>query len=778
MTSIPRSRPAEQLAAVARLYHLLQQVADDQEFLDEDPDTRRIFYVVDADTLNVYANPYQDTSLRYMRLFEPRRAARGDERSGSLFYAAARVTTDELFTGRHSRDVVLLPIYRRQVLATLRHYVDRGREDLLRHLDPRLRRMAADRLAAALQGGSEAEAFASFREMAPYFLLATMDGEAPAERLERALRIILKTEFPFSRSVTTPPRDRAWNELFSRIYAYRRHLVRARTTREDLEQNIAEDVDALVSVVALNQEYNRKGMRFLFLTGDSGIHRCVDDIYLRGEIPQLEWPSFNFVRRLVQLSRFVQKDCLRYSTSGNNNHRGVVDSFGQFLAFRDGRELHAAIYDEAVPDRLDFYQQDRPLGRVMAYRLDKMEEDILESRRAALILQAQKIMRAANGGAASGDAKDLLHLLNDDRLLELLRLGLVQHLSRVRALLEMAPSDDLAETDNLVYLLVSFASERVRPSRSDTPVWRRLPAFPRFPTAVLNHLQRIFEPKPDDAAGGGGPAPEEIEPGWLFLLNAAMSAINGDWASAAHQCALAVDYATNIRPDPAARSEFLYFQAVCWRHQVDPGADRLVAGLRHLGDAIGISRDPRFLVERAAYGLAIPYHQKHYGGYEAAVKVAPTPEETWRLLGEAETIMKATGKLADRSMASLRLRTQLHANACNVYLHALVLNPEGFAPSPLPPREEIERSLDALDRVIGLRGGEEEVSYLVRFILLATRALLLRPDHHDTPARREKLLERIEALRSSDEGGTPREILGYDRRKLEDFVRHFRSQDA
>jgi hypothetical protein len=760
---------AQQLSAAARFYHLLSQIQEDRKFLAEAPELNRIIYVLDTDVVNMYVDPYQDMSCRYMRLFEPRSTKRIPDKTKSSLYATARLATEDLYVGKFRESILFpLPTYRNQLLEMIGYFATAKTNEIIEAIVTK-GAQARSAIAVALEQSSEEQILAKFRENAPYFLLSAITDDGPLDRIEKILDHLLVINQGFMSGIGQPEPDSLWKSLHSKLLSFKKHQIEEYGRgKSQLNQNIEEDVDVVTQILELNQQYNSSGIRFYFLTGDYYIHRVIDAVFLKGDLAQHEWPAFNFVRRPVQMTRFMQEDCLEYFDD-NKLGKDLPQAFEQILFLRHRRgELYDAIYDEKFKWDLKHYENREPLGRILQYRLDQVEKDILESRNAALALQAKHF------GETYGELKD--SLLGDRKLMEIVQRGLDRHLSRVQALLQMAPEGNLRALNDLLPLLFSFSSDQHQKLRHRGRSWHRLQSIPKFPDSVFEALRAIIEPvEPEDARDRAKIARmiSRIDPGWLFLFSAYLSALLGNWAEAVQQCLKALEYAERLGRPKEEIAEFSYFLAVSFRHTVDPGAENLAAGLRKLDGAIEISREPRYLVERAAYGLAIPYHQKFYKTYESAIKLAPSPAETLQLLVEAERLADEQDVYNDLHITSLCFRAQLYCNFCSVYLYSTYLNKKCFRLDETISDEELNRYCGALGAWIEKRGGDESVSGIVRFIFYATKAHLLRGA--ETPSakadlagwkkRIEGLLRQLDAAENANGG-----IIASDRRKLEDMV--------
>lgn len=768
---------AKRIAAVARIYHLLRQLDEDARHKDRGG---KIVYVVDNDIVSRYADPEDNTSIRYMRLFEARDEEEKDIGRINLLKATSRLTMDEFFSPHNRQNIVFPPAYRRQFIETLRHFARDGAERALADAtSPKKLGKLADRVRAALGGDNEAEALYLLRTEAPYLLLSVIPGETPLDRLNGLLDDLLGSSSRFPDLGELPPRDGAWKKIFEAIFEHRREsrkesLKSGRISRELLEQNVVEDVDAIMQTVNLNMNYSNNNTKFVFLTGDRGIHRCADDIYLRKKLSVDGWPNFNFIRRPAQLTRFMQNDCLRYSSETSTNS-DFIESIARFLSltYSDGRKLYSLIHEPPRDEDLYFYSDDRPLGRVLSHYLQQMEQDILESRQAALVLQAAAIRKKTSNLQKLFES---LHKRIDGKeewIDTLLKKGLSLHLSRVRALLEIPSSGrDLEALNDLLLLLVSTNRSDEADAHADARLWRRLPTYPKFPNAVQTVFASIVASSVDGERGENVRSLHGIDPCWLFLFNAYLAALQADWEMAERHAGLAADYAKHTALDEQAEAECLYFRAVCRRHRIKPGAETLIKGQEDIETALKLKREPRYLAEKAAYGLAIPYHQLFYGEYDAAVDKAPTADETLTMLVEAERIFTESGGFEAGEPACQRFRTQLYSNFCNVYLHAEVLNPKGFPLVARPDSNEVERWLKALTEAVADRGGEERVSYFVRFVKWATEILLLLEEMKDgeRPVNLSALLEKVANLVATGGASVGKEIIPYDRKKIDDFL--------
>lgn len=800
------------LKSSARLYLLIDQIISDQEFI-RSGDGRRIIYVPDNDVLNMFAEPISDSGLRYMRLFETfgtddvvqsqlvpalasephgtrsSTAPTETDRSRALLYATAWITGDDIFLGKFSKDLLLLDSYRRELSATAESYHRRA----IRSLPDLLSKDSIEKFERMLKeladkGDPDDEFYVKLQKFchAIPFVLTSVLGEkaAPLGRIACAIQGYGAANSNYIEDMIPPdPSSAIWSDLFDRL--------KVEAPRRD-EDNLAADVDGILYTSNLNALHG-DNVRFLFLTGDRAIHSVMDGIYAEGAARAYGFPSYNFIRRPVQMSAFLQGNPERDGADGIiEAAKSIKASLALFLGLGVGsleQKVYRAIYAKSPKDTpwpIPLFAPDRGAGRVMRFYLGEIFSSIRRSRQAALAMSA-KTLRPYFESVSSytGTVGLSAATVSESPLVSVALHGIAQEYRqsierlsmyvRANIYVHADPGFKVGALHEALSLAVRALKGEDVSSRggdaSNSRVWRRMPCFPRFAESLAQGFQDIMHAREFNATDFFK-AIERVSVSKVFLFNAFISGMINDWYGAEQQCSQALTH-FGAQLDNEERGEYQYFRALAIRHELNPGSERLLEAAREICKAIdGDPDEPRYLVEKAALIIAIGYHKLHYG-YDIEYDQGLTPDDVEPLLKRAlQNSPRIEERYGPGAEISLRLKTQLYCNFCNITLHKNYLNVKFFRPKSEPSIKELESYVDGLKRSVEDRGGFEKVSYLVRLIYSASRAHVFYEKGAGAKDISKALEELIELKAIIDSQGPDEKplIIPYDAHKVRDFL--------
>lgn len=766
----------DRVQGAARLYHLLSQSLADQEFCNSGG---KIVYVMDNDVVSYAVDPYAEgKSARYMRVLEGRNKPPADA-SAQLLSASGRAAMDHLISAQSTHEVILSPSHKGELTDTIEYVLkDYSTKIIKDATQVIIQPEKIHSLISTLEDskGLDPALVQRLRAELPHFIVQTfLPKSSTLNRLDQVLERLSDGNKIYRDYFTLPPESdnrRGW--LFRHIKNARKHLVNKRGEKK-LDISIWNDVDAIIMTANLNGLFYDKKIVFHYLTGDRGIHEVIDGIFF-GSIALdcdfvFSWPKINFLRRPVQLSRFLQP------SDRISSHEAAMAALRIFLNLPEPTDfqthLHRIMYShtfEDLPFKSQSYERNTHAARLLTFALKKIEDSLKVSREAELFLDTSEFSNLMSDSV--GDFKKIRDVMNRSDLKEIMVHQLSEFKYTVRKFSFYLNPDFMDEEKRRMDAFHDMLNIVKGSNSAVHSTWNRLPLFPRVPESIVREFFQAFrnrEPNIVDAVEKMA----HLSLGGVILFNVYWSALAGNWSAVAQQCDQILDFGDQQGIDEEEVRELTYVRALGYRHMSEPPPEKLRQGLRDLDRLCKQDKDPRYLGEKAAYGLAIPFHQHHYGGYESVLDVSPPPEKTWCTLLESEQLADQNTFFPKSSQIDLRFRTQLYSNFVNCYINSRHFIPNLF---PLFDRfsearlqKTVEGYLHKLEEIVLQRGGVQNVSYYVQFVLFSGRALLAM-DNNDFENLHKYTTEirNLEGQAALDE----KNISSYDKEK---FVLFFKT---
>lgn len=734
----------------------------------------QIVHVVDNDVIFRFLDPFSHASARYMRLLEE---IHSDDRQqinnhlANLLAATAYLTTHEIFRGQYAQSLLLSPAYRPVLISQVTHLAKTDISGKLKSLDPEYLATFIKKVRKALEStGPIADSqFIELRRRAPEIALSVMfQDDDPIAKLASIIENLATSNQEYLHNIDRRTSDALfWTEnLEKALFNKRKYLIdKGFRTDDNLRDNISSDVQALVECILLNRQHGDKGLRFVFLTGDSGIHHLIDGLYRNR--PPVGWPQFNFVRRPVQLSEFMKSE---------SDEEAVVSQylsfvFGSALAFSEDRENHLFNLMYHWFDRPEGSEEQRFKGlesssdRFASAASREIEKAIVKARESSLLLYGRQLFNSAKANIKDKKyIEDVATVLEDSEVMNFLASGVKHFKESISKLSPYILDEEKQTTDSVVeaveWLLEAFGSKQ---NGNNFPHHRRrLPYFPDFSSHIAETLNSITSG--DDAVSYPLFLSKLTELDWMEVqqINIFIAGLLGEWGEAAALAELSLDVAQ--KSNPKARAELCYLKAVALRHISGATTENLREAQIALDQALKISpQESRYLLERSALGLAWIYHN-HFYNWQVDNSEFGHASRIWDDLLLVEQGISSISSANNHVL--LRLQSQLAANKL-IYVmfgHAFGLLDDTRLKNDGDRTRMIEGATSDLVETIDKRGGASRVSYYLEFLKYSGE-LMIALERKDKYQVVEKI-EAIDKLISSEAY-----IIDYDRRKMDDFLR-------
>ncbi len=757
---------------LARLYFLLRQNLSDREFLSKDGS--KIIYLVDNDVVFRFVDPFSSASARYMRILENLHSdyeQNMPRELGNLLAASAYWTTNEVFRGRHKDSLLLSNAYRDTLINQASQLATRSISRRLESIDRGELSDFLKDVRGSLSSGKR-EKLIDLRRRAPAIALSVMfHDDDPLEKLASIIEPLSKGNQEFTSEANL---HSIWSvhqaeEIERNLFRRRSYLIKnGFRTEDNLRDNISSDAQAILECILLNQVHEQNGIRFLFLTGDSGIHHFIDGVYRNNPPPG--WPSFNFVRRPVQFSEF-------FSVAAHND--GTVLSylrfvFGPFISL--GSTVENALYnqmyywfekeesnrDEGWPG------MSSPSKSFRTVALNEIEHSINRTRHSQLLLYTATLADTVRRKFAEQSyLSELSDLLFDKTVNSFLREGLEAYKESFAKLSPYILRNESKYAETISNAWKSILEAAQGEAASDPPRnrhRRRLPYFPHFSHKLANSLNAV--------TGGEGLGADvvlgelaRLAVGDVEQINIFIAGYLNQWDKAVALSEIAVESREGNRREEWA--EFSYLHAVSLRHVEEDQPAKLRKAEFSINQAIQFRPDePRYVGELVALKLSRVYHKHHYNWSMPLNRELHA--EVWDVLQHVVMLTDRINYINPHVVN--RLRSQTHANQilyilfCKVYG---LLEDSSFEDAHYLA-STLEVSVDSLKQAIDRRGGLSHVSDYLEFVLRAGRALLGVCRNDFSKAEREVI--EIDALKTRAKG-----LVSYDQRKITEFLSWYAS---
>lgn len=796
--------------SAARLWLDSYVIHHDHALLSEQ-EGGRVYYAVDNDVLDLYVQREPARAIDYMQMFGRsggRASTDATADAESFAVANAISTTQNIFAGEFAEQLVFVQPQLEELVASFPVWLNELKRKVAEAetQHQRLESKLGPRFRAAPKDSDALQLVEIFERFAPSVIELLADP--PVTRIQRVqehVRAARLAQFLASVASDEPENDDAGTALFW----YERIIERAQASK--LSINSFLDASALAQICRANfrAEKMHKPVRLALLTGDKAVHAAYADVYFAG---RLELPSFYAVRHPRQLSTFfglhralgnkpgkavranATNEALRLSLEPF--FRGLLERLCEVLGTARASRFRRGSGNPRAPSGTTMSPDDAHAVAVLATAAVRSGDDFRQS-----------TLKAVDGWRPSPTAMHMLREVTDNARKRWRR---IEGLNALHAATLTRPSTsqqtalqyaqalgteafrqavekttrECAESINLLHNIANIFSDELLARRGamtsalhhllrstsqmradEDHAWHRVPPMPRLGeqeggTAYMRSILDLL--RMERIAQGSALQElfsllERLDPATISVAHAYVVGVAGDWPSARDYCEQALQYTSAERA--AVESEARFFLAEVLRH-LDPQPAHFASALEQLDQAAALagldfstsrpnSDTLRFMGERIAQIVNFHEYARLFAGkpsWRKPVPDYPRIEDAIELANDTFPAFVEYGAEVEGDEAGLRVCSQYHSYLLNIFFFWGVLDRS----APRPPVDQARAAISerALTRLVEWRGGERQVSYFTRYILVLARWALDRVSRTDA-------LTALRAIRDRSAGGEP-----------------------